>query len=62
MGGCFRGLKGVSEAKMILWAYLFMVYSNYLSTVYIKLPMIRKPHKIHGNLNPTKIKNYMVQH
>ena len=27
-----------------------------------KTSMIRKPHKIHENLNPTKINNYVVQH
>ena len=26
MGGYFRGLQVVLEAKMILWAYLFVVY------------------------------------
>ena len=63
MGVYFQWLKVVLEAKMILWAYLFMIQSNFLNTMYIKLsnfPTIRKPHEIHKILNPMKINNYMA--
>ena len=44
----------VLEAKMILWAYIFVVYSSYLNTMYIKLNNFQryKNPKIHKNLNP----------
>ena len=34
MDGSFRGLRVVLEAKLILWAYHFLVQSNYLNTMY----------------------------
>ena len=47
MGGYFQSLKVVLEVKMILWAYISMIYhgnispqnlqSNYLNNMYINL-------------------------
>ena len=61
MGGYFQGLIVVLDAKMILWAYLFMVQFNYLNLMYIKLsnfPTIRQPQEIHENFNTTKNNNH----
>ena len=55
MGGYFQGLKVLLEVKMILWVYISVIESNYLNNMhreFIKFPMIRKLHEIHGNLNP----------
>ena len=52
-------VKVVSKAKMILWAYIFVVLSDHLNTMYKKQFFAKqKLHEIHKNLNRTKINNH----
>ena len=37
MGDYFQWFKMVMEANMIYWGYPFVLQSNYINTVYVKL-------------------------